>query len=383
MKRQSILIAHYRPDVVSGAERAIADMVASLESNLEITMLTPGPGPLADFYNKCGFQVWSEPVSTPRRLFPGLHRLQSLHMADRMRSAGIDAVICNTFAAASRLGTASRMAGIPYAIYAREYISDKQLYRQILQKANLILAVSADVASHFRPLAGDTPVVVAYDNILIDPIRKRMADCERDGGRRLPFDNNEPVAGWVGRITPYKQPELFLRAIPYIIDQVPRARFILVGEAKPKEKILEDRLRELALELGISDRLSFLGRRKDVPELMREMSVLCLTSSREPFARVILEAQVVGCPVVAPLSGGVPEVIQDEVNGLMFDSVVPEAPELLASRVVRLMENHQLAIRLAQRASETVTDSYGSNRPVRDFEAILTNLVQKGVPLAL
>ncbi len=383
MKKPIILIAHYRPDIVSGAERAIADMVSCLDANLEIIMLTPGPGPLADFYRRGGFKVWAEAVSTPRRLFPGLHHYQSLRMAERLRSAGVDAVVCNTFAAASRIGTASRMAGLPYAIYAREYISNKPLYRQILQKADLILAVSADVAAHYKSLAGNTPIRVAYDNILIQPIQERIVQSDREGARRLPFDNNEPVAGWVGRITPYKQPELFMRAIPHIIDRVPRARFILVGEAKPKEKFLEERLRELALELGISDRLSFLGRRKDVPELMHEMSVLCLTSTREPFARVILEAQVVGCPVVASLSGGVPEVIQDEVNGLMFDALVPDAPELLANRVVRLMENHQLAERLATRASETVASGYGSDRPVREFEAILTSLAQKETSLAL
>ena len=319
MSQKNILIAHYRPDLVSGAEKAIVDLITPLTGQFNFVMLVPGPGPLADYYTQVGLNVWVEQVSTPRRLFPGLHTMQSAVMASKLQKGRIDAVVCNTFAAASRMATASRMAGIPHAIYAREYIHDKPVYRKILHQADLILAVSEDVRTHYQPIAGNVPVRVAYDNILVEAILERIASCEKNVFSRLPFDHNEPVAGWVGRITPYKQPELFVRAIPTVLDQVPQARFVLVGEASAREKALEERLKHLAFELGVSDRISFLGRRNDVLELMCEMSAFCLTSTREPFARVILEAQTVGCPVVAPYSGGVPEVIQNEVNGLLFE----------------------------------------------------------------
>ena len=376
MKNKSILIAHYRPDIVSGAERAIVDLIAPLKNEFDFTMLVPGAGTLADFYQEAGLNVWVESISTPRRMFPGLHAIQSRRLARRMKQWGIDAAICNTFAAASRAATACRMAGIPYAIYAREYIRDIPLYRKILQQANLILAVSADVAAHYRPLVGQVPLQVAYDNILVEPILQRIAASGQDGLYRLPFNPNGPVAGWVGRIAAYKQPELFVRAIPHVIVALPQARFVLIGEAKSGEKHLEDRLRQLASELGVSDQIAFLGKRSDALELMNEMTVLCLTSTREPFARVILEAQVVGCPVIGSRSGGVPEVIQDEANGLLFDANAPDSPEQLAACMIRLMQDHRLATRLALQAKESVNHSFGSERPVREFENMLTNLTQ-------
>lgn len=378
---RSILIAHFRPDIVSGAERAILDMITPLKEQFDFTMLVPGVGALAGFYQEADLNVWVESISTPRRIFPGLHTIQSARLAGKMKRYGIDAVICNTFASASRVATASQMAGIPYAIYAREYIRDIPLYRKILQKADLIVAISEDVAAHYRTLAGNVPVDVVYDNILVAPILQRILPGEQNGAHRLPFNQNYPVAGWVGRITPYKQPELFVRAIPHVIDALPQARFVLIGEAKPKEKYLEDRLKQLASELGISDRIAFLGKRSDVPELISQMDVLCLTSTREPLGRVILEAQIVGCPVIGSCSGGVPEIIQNEYNGLLFDSNAPDSVERLASSMIRIMQNHDLALRLAVQAKETVNCSFGSDRSVREFEKILSNLVRREVSL--
>src|SRR5512133_3500686 len=100
-----LVIAHYLSNVVSGAENSIADLADRIDPRFQVTMLVPAEGSLSRFLRKRGFQVWVRRVETPRRRYPGLHQVQSWMLARALRSRGIDAVLCNTFPAASRVAT--------------------------------------------------------------------------------------------------------------------------------------------------------------------------------------------------------------------------------------------------------------------------------------
>jgi hypothetical protein len=177
-------------------------------------MLTPGEGKLADYYRSRGFPVWARKVQTRRRKYPGLHTLQSFWFAQRLKRAGVDAVLCNTFPAAGRVGTACRLARKPYAIYVREYIRDVPLHRWILEKADLTFAVSRDVANYLQPMAPTDCICTAYDHLDIDTILQRVARHRTSGIRLMPFKQEHPVVGIIGRITAYKQQDLFWPMCP-------------------------------------------------------------------------------------------------------------------------------------------------------------------------
>ena len=374
----SVLIAHYRNDIVSGAERAILDMVIPLNSRFSCTMLVPGEGSLSAFYQEKGCNVWVQAISTPRRKYPGYHLVQSIWMSQQLKKRQVKAIVCNTFSAASRISTASRLAKIPYAIFAREYVRDIPLYRHVLQQADLLLAVSADLAAHIQILAADKEVHVVHDNILSEPIFARLMDQQQKSERESPFGKDNPVIGWVGRITIYKQPDLFIRAMKAVLVKFPTVQFAIIGSSKENEREFENSLHQLANELGVSDHLMFLGQRDDVLELMKEFSVLCLTSTREPFARVLLEAQLVGCPVIAPSSGGAPEVIHDGSNGLLFDALAQDASDQLSERIIKLLEDRKLTKMFISQGYKDIMGGYASLQPVQVFEQMLDSMVRNG-----
>jgi glycosyltransferase involved in cell wall biosynthesis len=374
-EKKTIVVAHSRPDTVSGAELAIADIVDQSREDFEYIMLTPGQGALAGYYREKGITVWSQKVETKRRLYPGLHTLQSLFFSRRLKRRHVDAVMCNTFAAAARVKTACRMAGIPWAIYVREYISKKEMHRETLEDATMVLAVSRDVADHLSEMISSRKISVAYDHILAQPLLKKV-DMHKSGGRRIvPFELHHPVIGYIGRITKYKQPDLFLRSIPAVLAQIPEARFVVVGSAGTKEREYERSLKILAHQLGIDGKVAFMGHRLDAIEIMSELSVCCLTSDREPFPRTILEAQLLGIPVVAPDTGGCPEMVSDGVSGILFSAVSEDAPEFLAAAIARILRHPALASALAVRARERLVDGVASLKPVRRLEELLCTLI--------
>ncbi len=276
------------------------------------------------------------------------------------------------------MATGSRIARIPYAIYVREYIRDTPLHRNILSRANRVIAVSRDVQDYVRNLISPDRTVVCYDPINAQPIEERMKRHPAGGERLLPFSIIEPVIGLVGRITPYKQPHLFVQSIPEVLKVVPEARFVIVGSASPKEKNYETWVRGLPVELGVENKIAFLGARSDAVELISEMKIFCVTSSREPFARVILEAQVIGCPVIAPNTGGPPEAIQDGETGLLFSSTAPDSPIQLATKIIKLLQDENLRMNLAIRARQQVYQTYAGHLPVKKLENELEKLSSKG-----
>lgn len=359
-----ILIAHFLPHVVSGAERSIADLVEELDTRIAVTMLVPGEGRLADFYRGRGLDVWVREVTTPRRLFPGLHEWQSRLFARQLQAAGFNMVIANTFAAAGRVRTAARLAGLPLGIYVREVISDKPLHREILAQADLLMVISRDLQQYIGRLADPSKIRLTYNYINPRPILERVELHQRSGRRSLPYPRRTPVVGLVGRITPWKQQDVFIRAIPLILEEFPECRFVIAGRADENDRPYEEGLHRLAHQLGLEDYLTFMGERQDAIELTSELTVSALTSTREPLGRVILEAHLVGTPVVVPSAGGPAEIVEDGVTGLHFDASAPDAVEQFASQVMRLLGDETLRACLIERARERVLETFAGRKHI-------------------
>jgi glycosyltransferase involved in cell wall biosynthesis len=131
-------------------------------------------------------------------------------------------------------------------------------------------------------------------------------------------EHPSPVVTLIGRISPWKGQDIFIHAAAEVLKTFPECRFQIVGSALFGEDALEDELKQLAAALGVSDRIEFLGFRKDVPEIISASSLVVHASTvPEPFGQVIIQAMAAGKPVVATRGGGVLEIVVDGVTGLL------------------------------------------------------------------
>lgn len=153
--------------------------------------------------------------------------------------------------------------------------------------------------------------------------------------------NGHPVVGVFGRLSEWKGQRVALEAAA----QLPDVHLLLVGEALFGEEEYSAELRSKAHALGIAERVHFLGFRTDVPRLMRLVHVVLHTSiAPEPFGRVIVEGMLARRPVIATRAGGVEEIIEDGVTGVL---VTPGCPDELASAVDGLLSDAARADRIA------------------------------------
>src|SRR5262249_3014847 len=118
-------------------------------------------------------------------------------------------------------------------------------------------------------------------------------------------------------------------------------------------------------ELGLGERVTFLGHCRNVPELLRELDVVVCCSHVEPLGLCLLEAMACERPVVATRVGGIPEVVDDGKTGIL---VSPQSPEQLANAVQRLMDDPRLRQRMGLAGRERVIRLF-------DHKAYLNNIL--------
>jgi glycosyltransferase involved in cell wall biosynthesis len=170
------------------------------------------------------------------------------------------------------------------------------------------------------------------------------------------------LVGAAGRLSAQKGFDRLLRAAPAILRAAPTARFVFVGDGE-----LRTELERQAAELGVQGNVHWLGFRKDVPALLPAFDVLAMPSVFEGLPLVLLEAFAAGLPAVAHAVDGIPEVIDDGVNGFLTR---PDDTAELAERIARVLVDRELAERLSRAARAKAVTEFTVERMARETAAV-------------
>ena len=181
-----------------------------------------------------------------------------------------------------------------------------------------------------------------------------------------------PDAPLIGKISNLygtsKGHDVFLEAARAVAEAVPDALFLLAGNATDSGK-----LEKMAGDLGIGNRVILAGHRDDVPEIMAALDVLVnCPRSREGLSLVLLEGMAAGRAVVGTRVGGIPEIVRDGETGLL---VAPGDPGALASALLRLLHDPQLASGLAAGGARYVRENLTIDQMVERTERLYTELL--------
>ena len=158
-----------------------------------------------------------------------------------------------------------------------------------------------------------------------------------------------------------------MHAIPEVLRSVPEATFVLAGSGDV------DSMRSLARSLGVEHAVRWPGwvDGAEKNHLLREADAFVLPSYYEGLPLGVLEAMACGVPVVATAVGGIPDVIEDRVNGLL---VGPGEPEALARAIVTLLTDDALRVRLREAAHRDVRKRFSPETVIEDLESLYREL---------
>jgi glycosyltransferase involved in cell wall biosynthesis len=239
-----------------------------------------------------------------------------MRLAVRLRQLRPDLVHTNSLKAGVYGSLAARLAGIPMIWHvrdriARDYLPPAAITLVRQMSSHLATAVVANSRSTMETLAAPSEPVVIYS--VLPEVMAEVPVRRRATGGPLRF-------GIVGRLSPWKGQDLFLRAFARTFPASDE-RAVVVGEALFGEDEYARGLASLAESLGIARRVEFRGQRPDVWEELSRIDVLVHASvTPEPFGQVILEGMAAGVPVIAAGAGGPAEILRHDVTGVLYES---------------------------------------------------------------
>lgn len=215
------------------------------------------------------------------------------------------------------------------------------------------VAVCDYVAKTVQAVYGITPPVI-YNGIFLEnfPLQPSATTKNRE----------EVVLLHIGRFVPQKNHLLLLEAFSLVVKEAERTLLWLVGDGP-----LRLRVERKAKELGLRDKVRFLGLREDIPQLMAESDIFVLSSDWEGAPLTVLEAMASAKPIVATAVGGVPELVEDGKTGVLVPSGNAEA---LSQTILHLIRNRNFRQTMGEFARKRALEQFSITNTARGYEGL-------------
>lgn len=297
---------------------------------------------------------------------PLTYRLNIVHAHANYPPADLAALI---YAKKNKIPLIVTLHGLPdesYSGFIRRMLKSfysKYLLRRLLDNAEIIITPSSGLINEPELLnIRDKMVVIPNGINLADyEIPYTSEECRKILG--LPLDRK--ILLYLGALEPYKGVDVLIKSLPKIAKDIKDVKLIIAGGGK-----MEDELKTLAMNLNVERYILFIGFVKESlkPFYYKSADVFVLPSiSRlECFGIVNLEAMSCGTPVIASRIIGIPEIIENDKNGLL---VSPRDSKELADAAIHLLENDDLRKRMGKNGREKVK-AYSWERLAKDTEKI-------------
>lgn len=330
-----------------GMERVIATLACGLDKgkyDVEVWCLAQG-GDIAQ-------ELLDREVTLKILNISNYHNpFSMLKLILRLKKARPDILHMHGYFASTAGRITGKLAGVSILIthvhstywwYKKRHIVMERLLSHITHK---IICCSKAVEEFVQQKEAIKPskTVVIYNGI--DENRFNQPKDTSAIRQALTIKLSDQVVGIVASLTPQKGHTYFLEAACKILDVLPHAKFLIVGDG-----ILRKELEQKAYDLNIAVNVIFTGERKDIPDLLSIMDVIILSSHiREGMPISLLEAMAAARPVVATNIGGIPEVIVDGQTGLLVE---PQNSQSLASATINLLKDRDYALALGENGKQ-------------------------------
>ncbi len=276
----------------------------------------------------------------------------SIHLARILRSRRIDIVVIMQSKDTSIVTVAQVLYPSVKLVFYQEMqfginkrdILHTWMYSHLSLWITLTKKMKQEVIEHTRmPQERISVIPVGTDMQRFDP---NLYD-QKTSREQFNIPQSKLVIGVLGRLDPQKGQEEFIRAVPILLEHQTHLHFIIAGDETEGQLGFKKDLKDLSIELGVSDKVQFLPFTDAVPEFMSAIDIFVLPSHAETFGFVLVEASAMGKAIVATNSGGVPEIITDGSTGLL---VPPREVQALADALLRLLKDQLLRFSLSSKA---------------------------------
>jgi glycosyltransferase involved in cell wall biosynthesis len=358
---------------VGGGAKHVYDLICQLQGEFTFSVACPDNGPYFGKFKDLGVPVFEVPFAafSPRSFFL-LRRTMQQEAIELVHVHGRKAGLYG------RLACLYTNTPVVYSFHGLHHQKHGALLRTLSVGVEKVLGKRTDrfinVSGSERQaclalglLDGERGLVVcngidcqSFDALTVD-VRQVKAG--------LGFDPNDLVVGQIAKFDVQKAQDDLAAAIPSVLESCPRAKFLFVGDGA-----LRPQIEAQVTRLGVDRQVVFTGYRDDVAGLLKAIDVVALPSRWEGLSLVLLEAMACRKPIVASRVTGNIDVVVDGVTGFLVPSGAPQA---LAGKIVRLLQDARLRDDLGRRGRERVEQEFSLACMVAQMRSVYQDLLEQ------
>lgn len=345
------------------------------QSKFEVSIATESQGWLVDAANALKIPLYQINISNKLtwQAFKEVQTLLKTKKFDIIHTHGGTAGFWGRLL--SRIFTKS--SKIIHTYHGLHYLNNTSLKSRIFQIIDQILLSITDqtiCVCHADYIGGLTAKVLSsnsstiiYNGIEIDKFSE-ILDKEKSQ-KIFNIDNETFIFGNVARLHQQKGHKILLQAFAKIVKSHNNAHLLIIGDGELKEELIS-----LTENLGISDKVKFLGKRSDIGEFLSAIDIFVLPSLWEGQPIALLEALAMGKPCIASAVNGIPEIINHGVNGYLVN---PNDIDNLYQAMVLLMSDNKLCEQLSNQSKITISDKFSAQNMANETAILYNKILNK------
>ncbi|WP_046117645.1 glycosyltransferase family 4 protein [Ensifer aridi] len=368
-------------DLIGGSHMSALGLIRNIPRSqfTPLVVLHHTDGPVADLFRREGIDFEAAPVSNRLKRADARNGTAVLNVARTLPALvkflrAKNATIVHTNDGRTHLvwGFAARLAGSKHLWHHRGDTSSFGLRRVAPWLPNRVVAVSkfASPRPGLFSAAGKCSVVHSPFDVM------KMISVERQDARKMVLAEigcppETKLLGYVGTLVDRKRPILFVEALAALRRLAPEIKFagLFFGNALNG---LDDAARSRAKALGVADCIHFMGFRYPGEPWIAGLDALLVTAVNEPLGRTLVEAMLLGTPVIATDSGGNPEVVEDGETGML---VRPDDPDEFAKACLALFNNSAYHDHMVETARIEARVRFSVERHVHAITSVYEELI--------
>jgi len=278
---------------------------------------------------------------------------------------------------------AARFAGVPVVIHTFDghvfggyfaklkttfILTIERILARITDRIVAISNMQKEELMHFLRIKDADKIRTIHIGLDFDEL-KPPADGE-NLRKELGLSNNDLLVGYVGRLAPIKRVDRLISACVKVAERVPNAKFVIVGDGQ-----LRNECEEMVHLTHLERKFFFLGVRQDMEKIYSGVDMVAMSSDNEGTPSVLMEALHYGTPVVSTNVGGIPDVVTNNVSGILTEA---NGASELADSIVKMLEDEKMRKRMGESGMQEVRRKFSLENLVENLDNLYINeLVKK------
>jgi glycosyltransferase involved in cell wall biosynthesis len=356
MEKRQVLFVSYTA-VLGGGELCLLDFAHAYRDTSQVLLLTDGI--LKTRLEDLGVKVEVLPSSRSLadvKVSSGLASLKSIGDLLRLgkqvakKSRDFDLIHANNQKGFVVAAIARLFGGVPVVWHLHDILT-ADIFSSTNRKiavtlanwfATRVIVNSQATGEAFIAAGGNSRLLRTVHNGFDSEIFDRLEDDQTSLRQELGIPCDRPLIGMFSRLSYWKGQHILLEAA----SKLTNVHVLLVGDALFGEAEYTEKLKNIAAQPSLQNRVHWLGFRQDIPQLMKVCDAIAHCSTApEPFGRVIVEAQLAKRPAIATIGGGTSEIIEDGVTGLL---IPPNDSDLLVEAIAKIFSDRELTNKMVQ-----------------------------------